>query len=146
MKKIYDTIETEQAEIKTEPYTSLPDDLSAYKIAYVGKHKAIQPNSGNKDLTEKDMDPNLLIECRLFNENENEEIYIFPRKGKLRQRTIKLKSGEEKYYIEKKIQLRNPQGSSGTTNDTLIVHHYIKQDGGYDFMRYVKIEEIKNNR
>jgi hypothetical protein len=140
VKPIYKKIETENVASDRGPFQGLPENLSNYNIAYVGKHKAIQPNDKEELDENEDFEPHLLIECRLF--KEDEEIYIYPRQGQLMQRVIKLTDGDTRKYIEKEIQLRNPSGASNKQpNDTLIVYHYLNEkEDGYDFLRYVKVE------
>lgn len=137
LKKIYNKIEEDAVSISVKEFKALPKEISTYKVAYVGKHRAIQPHASNSILELEDMQLHLLIECRIF--NENEEIYIFPRQGKLYQRTIK--SGDEVHkYIRKSIQLRNDKDHGNDKNDVLEVRHYINADlNGYSILRYVKI-------
>jgi hypothetical protein len=148
IKAIY-KVEKENIEIKLTVYKSLPNDLSKYIISYVGKHntilsQTILPHDDSKVLIdEKDMQSHLLIECKLF--NENEEIFIFVRNGQLQQRQIiRSTVGAEYDFVDKKIQLRNNEGDN-TKNKVLVVRHYIdKENGGYSFLRNINIE--KNER
>ena len=130
-KKIYESVHAAAVEITWSEFKELPYDLSKYTLAYVGKHKAIKPNdrSANIDVA-VDLDPVLLLELRLF--NEEEEIFVFSDGVRLRQRHSM--NGDEKSYkyIEKCIQLRD--------KSSIICHHYIdEENGGYDFLRYVKV-------
>jgi len=139
LNKIYKTIEEDSIQISIEEFkgfNNLPENLSEFSVAYTGKHNAFLHNFP-EDLTEEDFDIHLLVECRLF--NENEEIFIFPRQGEIYQRTIK--SGNEQHqYISKQIQLRNEEGMSESKNDTLFLRHYLDSDGGYELVRYFKIK------
>jgi len=137
MNKIYKDIKTEKIGVDTRDFTSLPEDMKAYAIVYTGKHKAFLKNVAS-ELSEEDLDVHLLIECRLF--NEEEEIFIFPRQGKLRQRIIK-QGGTEVNFIEKNIQLRNEEGKKGSENTKLLVRHYINTlNGAYEMLRFVSID------
>lgn len=143
VKTIY-KVEKERIEIKLTDYKSLPNDMSNYRISYVGKHKTILTHVDSKVLPdESDMQSHLLIECKFF--NEKEEIYIFVRNGELKQRKIiRSTVGVECDFIDKRIQLRNNEGDN-TENKVLVVRHYIdKENGGYSFLRYINIE--KNER
>lgn len=136
LNNIYNRIEIDSIRISVEEYTSLPEDLSGFSVAYTGKHKAFLKSSAEA-LQEEDFDIHLLIECRLF--NESKEIFIFPRQGKIYQRIIK--NGNEQYqYIAKQIQLRNEEGMSSSKNDTLSVRHYLDETNSYGVMRYLKIK------
>lgn len=127
------TIQSENVSIKVKDYIELPD-TSNYTIAYVGKHKAIIPGE-SATLAKGDMDKDLLIECRLF--NEKEEIYIFSVGGAVKQRVIKSGEGYELKYVDKIIQLRS--SSERKDRQVCILRHYM-DDNGYTIQRYIKIE------
>ena len=138
--KIYNNIETDNISITVEKFVELPEVISSFKIAYVGKHRAIQPNTDTPNLDSEDMQKHLLIECRLF--NEEEEIYIFRRQNELWQRLIRQSESETHHYIKKSIQLRNDKDSNTDKYDELVVKHYIEADiSGYSILRYVKINK-----
>ncbi|MBK9152075.1 MAG: hypothetical protein IPM26_14275 [Saprospiraceae bacterium] len=132
LNKIY-TIQSEKVSIEVKDYMSLPD-TSNYNIAYVGKHKAIIPGEA-ATLADSDMEKDLLIECRLF--NDKEEIYIFPVGGVVKQRTIKSGDGVDLKYVDKKIQLRS--SSEQKDRHVCILRQYL-DDNGYTIQRYIKIE------
>lgn len=127
-------IEKERISVETGEFKTFPD-LKNYTIAYIGKHKAISPSDNDKTISMADIDKDLLIECRLF--NENEEIYVFPKNGIIKQRTIRSKEGIETEYIDKIIQLKSWENEEKTKVCT--VRHYIGIDG-YTIQRYIKID------
>lgn len=131
--KIY-KIEKENILVEIGDFVALPD-LKDYAVAYVGKHKAISPLDQSQKPTIEDMDKDLLIECRLF--NESEEIFLFSKGGILKQRIIKSGEGSEIQYIDKKIQLR--LGENEKKRQVCIVRHYIGAEG-YNIQRYIKNE------
>lgn len=131
MHQIYNS-HSENIQIINSEYDGLPSNITSYKIAYIGKHKAISPLDV-KELTEDDFDLALLIECRLF--NEEEEIFIFPRNGVVVQRRI-LKGDEIKNYIDKTIQLRSTKDSHD--RNVLVMRHYFDFNG-YNIQRYLKV-------
>lgn len=131
MHQIYSS-KSEKIKIITSEYDGLPSDISSFTIAYIGKHKAISPLDV-KELNEDDFDTALLIECRLF--NENEEVFIFPRNGVVQQRRI-VKGDEIINFVDKTIQLRSKQDSKD--RNVLVLRHYF--DGnGYNIQRYLKV-------
>lgn len=131
MHQIYNS-KSENIKIINSEYDGLPSNISSYKIAYIGKHKAISPLDV-KELTEEDFDPSLLIECRLF--NDEEEIFVFPRNGVVQQRQI-VKGVEIINFVDKTIQLRSKKGSND--RNVLVMRHYF--DGnGYNIQRYLKV-------